>query len=353
MRFSHICSIMTVVILLVSCSEQDTNNISVQTLDNTVKDTTNTLTPEDVNFNIPITAQMIYICEDSIAVVCNKKSTWFLELYNLNDNRLIKRFLRHGNGPGEMLEVNFYFGKDTITVEDFQKDKIAVIPIHDAVYNDSYNPELRTHSVQSQYKLPSKGKLIALNPYCFINKEYGINNDGPRFIITDSNYVYEESSRYKYDTYNVTYSAFFISYTNDRIVFVNYRDPMLEIYDLHFNLLKKILGPEMSGTQKYQIEDDGEVVYVNTIPAAYSSFCYDERYFYVSYNGSFLSYKNDFDSSLLKTWIMKFDWDGNFIDSYYIDYNIESMSLSKDSRHIYVFGTDSNGDNVFHKYLLK
>lgn len=29
------------------------------------------------------------------------------------------------------------------------------------------------------------------------------------------------------------------------------------------------------------------------------------------------------------------------------------MSLSKDSRHIYVFGTDSNGDNVFHKYLLK
>ena len=47
---------------------------------------------------------------------------------------------------------------------------------------------------------------------------------------------------------------------------------MLEIYDLHFNLLKKILGPEMSGTQKYQIEDDGEVVYVNTIPAAYSSF---------------------------------------------------------------------------------
>lgn len=208
MRFSHICSIMTVVILLVSCSDQDTNNISVQTLDKTVKDTTNTLTPEDVNFNIPITAQMIYICEDSIAVVCNKKSAWFLELYNLNDNRLIKRFLRHGNGPGEMLEVNFYFGKDTITIEDFQKDKIAVIPIHDAVYNDSYNPELRTHSVQSQYKLPSKGKLIALNPYCFINKEYGINNDGPRFIITDSNYVYEESSRYKYDTYNVTYSAF-------------------------------------------------------------------------------------------------------------------------------------------------
>ena len=105
-------------------------------------------------------------------------------------------------------------------------------------------------------------------------------------------------------------------------------------------------------SQKYLIEDNGDVVFLNTIPAAYTSFCYDESCFYVSYNGALLSYKNNFDRSLLKTWIMKFDWDGNFIDSYYIDYYIESMSLSKDSRYIYVFGTDSTGENVFYKYQL-
>ena len=339
--------------LLVSCSEQSTSNVPVLTLDHTAKDTTNMLIAEDINFNIPISALNIYVYEDSIAVVCNKRSEWFLELYNLNENRLIKSFLRYGNGPGEMLDANFYFSKDTITVEDFQKDRLAVIPLHDAVHNDSYNPELRTHSVQSQYKLPFKGRLVALNPYCFINREYGINNDGPRFILTDSNYVYKASSRYKYDTYNVSYSLFFISHINDRIVFVNTHEPTLEIYDLKFNLLKKIIGPEMPGTQKYQIEDDGQVIFLNSIPAAYTSFCYDESCFYVSYNGALLSYKNNFDRSLLKTWIMKFDWDGNFIDSYYIDYYIESMSLSKDSRYIYVFGTDSNGENVFYKYLLK
>ena len=150
------------VALLVSCSEQSTGNVPVMTLDHTVKDTANTLISENLNFNIPISAQEIYICEDSIAVVCNKNSTWFLELYNLNENRLIKHLLRHGNGPGEMLDVNFYFNNDTIGIEDFQKDRIAIIPIHDAVYNDSYNPELRTLSLQSQYKLPFKGRLIAL-----------------------------------------------------------------------------------------------------------------------------------------------------------------------------------------------
>lgn len=350
MRSSYISMIMAVA-LSVSCSEQSTGNVPVMTLDHTVKDTANTLISEDLNFNIPISAQEIYICEDSIAVVCNKNSTWFLELYNLNENRLIKHLLRHGNGPGEMLDVNFYFNNDTIGIEDFQKDRIAIIPIHDAVYNDSYNPELRTLSLQSQYKLPFKGRLIALNPYCFINKEYGIDNNGPRFIITDSNYVYEDSSSYEYDTFNVSYSTFFISHINDRIVFVNTYKPELEIYDLRLNPLREILGPEMP-SQKYLIEDDGDVVFLNTIPAAYSSFCHDESYFYVSYNGALLSYKNNFDRSLLKTWIMKFDWDGNFIDSYYIDYYIESMSLSKDSRYIYVFGTDSTGENVFYKYQL-
>ena len=310
------------VALLVSCSEQSTGNVPVMTLDHTVKDTANTLISENLNFNIPISAQEIYICEDSIAVVCNKNSTWFLELYNLNENRLIKHLLRHGNGPGEMLDVNFYFNNDTIGIEDFQKDRIAIIPIHDAVYNDSYNPELRTLSLQSQYKLPFKGRL-----------------------------VYEDSSSYEYDTFNVSYSTFFISHINDRIVFVNTYKPELEIYDLRLNPLREILGPEMP-SQKYLIEDDGDVIFLNTIPAAYTSFCYDEICFYVSYNGALLSYKNNFDRSLLKTWIMKFEWDGNFIDSYYIDYYIESMSLSKDSRYIYVFGTDSTGENVFYKYQL-
>ena len=340
------------VALLESCSEQSTGNVPVLTLDHTVKDTVNTLISEDLNFNIPISAQKIYICEDSIAVVCNKNSTWFLELYNLNENRLIKQLLRHGNGPGEMLDVNFYFNNDTISIEDFQKDRIAVIPIHNAVYGNDYEPELRTLSVQSQYKLPFKGRLIALNPYCFINKEYGIDNNGRRFIITDSNYVYEYPSIYRYDTFNVSYSIFFISHINDRIVFANTHEPELEIYDLRLNPLKKILGPEMPA-QKYQIEEDGDVVFLNTIPAAYSSFCHDESYFYVSYNGCLLSYKNDFDRSSLKSWIMKFDWDGNFIDSYYIDHYVKSMSLSNDGRYIYAFGIDREGENVFYKYLLR
>jgi hypothetical protein len=338
--------------LLVSCSEQNTGNVPVMTLDHTVKDTANTLISEDLNFNIPIYAQKIYICEDSIAVVCNKNSEWFLGLYNLNENRLLKNFLRRGNGPGEMLDVNFYFNNDTIGIEDFQKDRIAIIPIHDAVYNDSYKPELRPLSVLSQYKLPYKGRLLALNPYCFINKEYGIDNNGPRFIITDSNYVYEDSSSYEYDTFNVSYSTFFISHINDRIVFVNTYKPELEIYDLRLNPLREILGPEMP-SQKYLIEDDGDVVFLNTIPAAYSSFCHDESYFYVSFNGNLLSYKNDFDTSVLKSWIFKFDWNGNFIDSYYIDHYVTSMSLSNDGRYIYAFGTDREGENVFYKYLLR
>ena len=340
--------------LFFSCTA-DKNGIPIIYLDDNIKDTAAVLLQESVNFDVPISTADLYIWNDSIAIVRNKvvSDTWFLELYDLRDNRLLRHFFRHGNGPGEMLEINFIFNNDTIVIEDFQKDNIAVIPVNKAVYDDDFEPDIRPMSIWSQYKLPFKGRLLALNPYCFINKEYGINNDGPRFIVSDSNYVYKETESYKYQTYNVSYSSFFISFANDRIVYVCKKEPVLELYDTNLNPIKQIFGPEMQSRQKYMIEENGNVCFLNTIPYAYSSFCYNDNFFYVCYNGNFLSYKNDFDTSLLKSWIFKFDWDGNFIDSYYIDHYVKSMSLSNDGRYIYAFGTDREGENVFYKYLLR
>lgn len=353
MRYLHYIVII-MGMLFFSCTA-NRNGIPITYLDDNIKDTAAVLLQESVNFNVPISTADLYIWNDSIAIVRNMvvSDTWFLELYDLRDNRLLRHFLRHGNGPGEMLEINFIFNNDTIVIEDFQKDNITAIPVHKAVNDDTFKPNLRPISVWSQYKLPFKGKLLALNPYRFINKDYGINNDGPRFIVSDSNYVYKEKKHYEYNTFNVSYSSFFISFANDRIVYVCKSEPVLELYDTSLNLIKEILGPEMQSRQKYKIEENGNVCFLNTIPYAYSSFCYNDDYFYVCYNGDYLSYKNDFDSSLLKSWIFKFDWDGNFIDSYYIDHYVKSMSLSNDGRYIYAFGTDREGGNVFYKYLLR
>lgn len=52
------------------------------------------------------------------------------------------------------------------------------------------------------------------------------------------------------------------------------------------------------------------------------------------------------------TYILKFDWDGNFIDSYYIGYYVKSMSLSNDGRFLYTFGSDNNGNDIFYKYPM-
>lgn len=348
----YICSI-ALMTLLPSCSEKGDSNVLI--LGSTVKDTAEVLLPESMDFDIPISANDIYIWNDSIAIVHNRplEDIWFLELYNLNDGKLMNHFIRRGNGPGEMLDNNFIFYNDTIVITDFQKDHIAIIPVAEATGNNSYTPELKSYSVRSQYILPFKGKLIALNPYCFINKEYGISNDGSRYIVSDSNYVYEEATEYIHDTYNVSFSRFFISYLNDRIVFTDKREPKIEICDTDFNLIKTVLGPDMQGTQKYRIEEDGDVIFVNTIPMVYTSHCYNDEYFYVCYNGDFLSYKNDFDYSALKSWVLKFDWDGNFIDSYYMDHCIKSMSLSNDGRYIYAFGMDPDGESVLYKYLLE
>lgn len=339
--------------VLSSCTMGD-RTVPISQLDNSVIDSAHSLIPENIDFEYPITAKKIYVWNDSIVVVNNQatESNLFIELYSLQDNSMINSMIHKGNGPSEMLEINFYYQNDTIVAEDIHRKNIAVIPIDRAV-NHKYIPELKQIDIHSQYILPFKGKLIGVNPNCFISKKYDIYNNGDRFILSDSNYVYKEDNEYTHSTFNVTYSQIILSYINDAVVYISSNEALIELYDTKLRLLKKITGPPMPHETLYYVTGNGAVSFLNGVPYTFMEFCHDNHNFYLAYNGDFLTSENNYDASTFNTYILKFDWDGNFIDSYYIDHYVKSMSLSNDGRYIYAFGTDHDGESVFYKYLLK
>ena len=346
--------IIFALLLVLSCGRQEAeaiDSVPVTTLSSQVTDTAKLLIPER-EFDIPISAVQAVVWKDSVAIIRNGKSrdNMFLEFRTLYDNKLIKSLIHAGNGPDEMLSINFDCQNDTILARDVMRNNIGIFPIDSALFNPDYKTQLKKAEINTQYLWPFRSGLLAINPYCFKNDVLGVNNDGFRFIQADSNYTYKETTEYKYQTYNVTCMRFIISYNNNRIVVYHSDDSKIELYDTELKLLKIIEGPEMPHHTKYYLNNN-TVTYYKEAPQAYSWACHGSDYFYLAYNGDFTS-GNDKTIYDLNTWIFKFDWDGNLVDSYYVDHFVSSMSLSSDGQSMYIFGLNPDGENIFYKARL-
>ena len=354
MKPLQIFCIVIAIFTMTSCGRKTTENRYDFILSDKVKDTAAVLTAEDIGFTPPISAVSVYIYGDSIAVVHNtdKAHRKHVELYNINDNSLILGMIPIGNGPGEMVSANSRYNNDTLVIWDFMKSNIAAISIKNAVSDTGYRPILRPFSLTPKCMWPYKGRLMAINPNCFRYDRLGINNDGPRLIVSDSNYAYKESRKYEIQTVNAVYADFFISWENDRIIVLDTSEPLIEVFSTDMNPLKTIYGPELPDEIVYSTyENFGTYVAAEgDSPESYHTFCANEDFFYLAYNGDFFSRdKTMYD---MNTWIFKFDWDGNFVDSYYVDHFISSMSLSEDGQSMYIFGVNRDGENVFYRARL-
>lgn len=340
--------------LFLSCSDRSSVAPAVEsyTLEREILDTAKTLKPETVNFDSPITAENVYVWNDSIAVVKNiedQKEHKLLEIYNINNGSLLWDAFVKGNGPGEILICNAYLRNDSILIDDFSRYRFTVFPITAPLSNPDFMPELTPYSIQTQALWPYRGRLLALNPHCFTNGQLGIDYDRNRFIVSDSSYNYKDHKTYEYDTHNLTAGNLSISYKNDRIVYASSLQPVIEIFDTDLNLLKRISGPELPHKTEYAAYNNA-LFHKNEAPNTYTCQCSNSEFIYLSFIGDFTSRDKKYDD--LDTWLFKFDWNGNFIDSYHIGHPIKSMSLSADGNSIYIFGSNDEGNNALYKYTL-
>lgn len=321
-------------------------------LDRSILDSAKPLTAESMNFDFPITTVNLYIVNDSIAVVHNSEQDErkLVEIYNLNSGALIWDRFTKGNGPEEILMGRSDMFNDTLMLEDLMRDRIVLLPIGKITTGEDFKPEFQDYSVVSTRIRPFGGKLLAVNPYCFNDKQSGIHNDGNRFILTDSSFNYKETNSYQYETFNVTNGNFIISYDNDRIIYYSAAEPLIEVYDTDLNLLRTVTGPELSNRPELSLIGN-MVMYSNGIPYAYkSASCCNRRHVYLTYIGELATADRNYDD--FDTYILKFDWNGNFIESYSIGHSVTSMSLSGDGKSLYVFGREHDGTDVLYRYPL-
>lgn len=345
---------MAAAILLISCSNKyDMTFPEAYEIDKNIREESIKLNVETVEDSYKfINAKDFFVYRDSILVVLNKanRDYHFVELYNLNAKDTIARFIRMGNGPGEMLLAGAHMRQDTLFVHDVAKNQIAFIDLEKAIYEPDYS--IRMLQFKPSVAVPfvsfvNADKLILLNPYYFKNRSIKIDNDVPRIIVHDLNQGTEiDLGDHKYNAFNVS-QGFIIPFPlKNRIVFASLFDPVIEIYDENLSPVKAVYGPDKL-IPSYSITENNAICFRNYSTYGYLGYYASENYFYTTYVGDYLEPSER--SKDLTSSIFKFDWDGNLIQTYSSPVYLNNLSLSADGKTFYSRGYDEDGTVVLWK----
>lgn len=300
-----------------------------------------------------IDAKDFFVYSDTILIVLNKerRNGHCVELYNINSSEHIGSYYTVGNGPGEMLKANVHVRYEDLIVHDYARSQIGIINLDSAVRNGSYHPatlKQYSNSIRCPFVTMYNNRILMLNPYYFHDEKYSIHNDVDKFIFSNEEDLPFEIGNLYY-TYNV--SAGFIVTNRDytKAVYASCFYDDIELYGENLLPLKHLTGPDKL-EHNYRIEEK-EVVFNKVVPYSYRSFAVTDQHIYVSYIGSNLEPKQNLRD--FKTYIFKFDWELNLLDSYYTHAYIGSLSISNDEKSFYGRGFDMDGTPVLLKLTNK
>jgi hypothetical protein len=288
-------------------------------------------------------AKEFLVYNDTILIVLNKahKDGYFVECYDYINKKEVKKLIRYGNGPNEMLSARIHLNDNELYINDYVKSQIAIINMDSLILQkEDYKENVLKHHA---YGLPSavicNGLFVLENPYYFSCEQLGIEQGEHRFITTNGDKAYEYTSSYPYNTRNVVVDGCII--TNDTkklILYASMHNSQVELYDYEFNQLRKFNQlPSLEPNYIIKGSEDSrekEIIFNKTIPFTFLDYTTDKDYIYLVYMGDFL--KGNTRMKDYPNWILKFDWDCNLIEKYYINDYVLSVSKSNNGETFYI-----------------
>lgn len=307
----------------------------------------------DVNDSIFVGSSDFFVYKDSILIISknNPKDGCFLEIRRLEDKKLIAKYFRKGNGKEELLSANVDINGNLLFVNDYVKSQFSIMDIDSIIENKDYKCILHKNSMTSSPTVvPYKGTFLVENPYCYNDSDMsilqGVEQGNPRFLKLNELQDDFESDKFVYDTRNVAVDGRIIcNLKNNNIVYAHFGKSILEFYDDSLLLKKMVKGPLKMDIEYSVYAIPGitqkQVAYKNRIPYSYLGFCCDMNYVYLLYIGDYL--KKETDIYNMSSYILKFDWNGNFEKSYYIGSYLSSISKGNTQDCFYATTIANNG----------
>jgi len=272
-------------------------------------------------------ARKYYVYKDSVLIVVNDKPSvgHFLDFVNINTGERISSLYKYGKGHGELMNATVDLNDGKLFVNDFMNSQFSFVDMDSVLMlREKYMPyPIKHNTTSSPTVVPYKDLFIVENPYCYSDEREGISQGVeqgvPRFILTDGKEKNLEGKGFKYNPRNVAVDGR-IARKDDgsRYVYASFGQSIVEFYDENLKLIKMVKGPKDLPTKyktfSYQKGGQQEITYKGRIPYAFLGYCCDKSYVYLMYIGDF--YTSEEKTEKMNSYILQFDWDGNFIKCY-------------------------------------
>lgn len=354
MRYIPVISLIMLLILatiISSCSEKEIDNIEVVTLDENVLANSILLKEDSVWYPVDsIYANKFYVYADSILIMQNKQAAGnFLNIYNMRNQQLIAKLLPFGEGPEELLYAQIHYDGSVMRVVDYIKRTLYNINIEKLLNDKSYKPELLplSHNYIITTSPVSYGdSIIYVNPFHYVNLQANIDQQPPRLIASSKEKIEPKMPMdFDYMTFNVGQGYLGTNERLGSIFFASNENSIIEFFSPDLKLIKKIVGPISLPEAKLSISGvDGkyEVSYKGMLqPEAYRGFTGSSDYLFFLYTGKKVPINNQKD---FKSYILCFDWNGNFQKSYSPSSRIYALSVSATSGTFYATIMNEEGN---------
>ncbi|WP_294626953.1 BF3164 family lipoprotein [uncultured Bacteroides sp.] len=329
--------------ILCSCSKKAQDNFVSVTLDKENLSNAILLKTDSVWYPIDsIYAKKFYIYADTILIVENQKGAGnFLNFYNINTHNLITKLLSFGEGPKELLFAQMNYDGNSMRVMDYINRKLCNVNIDKVLKEKEYEPNLLSlskNNIITSSPVSYGDSIIYVNPFHYVNSQENINQQPPRLIAsTDENPEPTMPMDFDYMTFNVGQGFLGENTQSGKIFFASNEASFIEFYNSDLQLIKKVLGPVSLPEARLKIssEESGkrDVCYKGMIqPEAYRGFTYSGDKILFLYTGKEVPLNN---SKEFQSYILCFDWEGNFLKSYLAPNRIYALSASAEPDTFY------------------
>jgi hypothetical protein len=345
--------IMMLVLITIasSCSEKKIDNIEIVTLEDRLLSNSNLLKTDSIWYPIDsIYAKKFYVYADTILIMENNKAAGnFLNIYNMHNHQLIAKLLPFGEGPGELLYAQMHYDGSFMRVVDYIKRTLYNINIEKILNDNSYIPELIPLSqnyIITTSPVSYGDSIIYVNPFHYVNRQANIVQQPPRLIASSSKNIEPKMPMdFDYMTFNVGQGYLGANTHLGSIFFASNENSTIEFYSSDLKPIKKVVGPVSLPEARLSISgEDGkrEVVYKGMLqPEAYRGFTSSADYLFFLYTGKEVPLDNQKD---FKSYILCFDWKGNFQKSYSPSSRIYALSVSATSETFYATIMSEDGN---------
>lgn len=335
-------SFVILFILFVSCNNRKYDlSFHEKCLNKDVLDSSKVLVVDSIIYDsIFASSKGILVFDDSLFVVKkrNISKASLIDIITKNKKKLISLF-KYGNGNHELLSADISIRDRYLVVNDIIRSQFINICMDSLLHNSSYIPQIIKYETQgiTGVEIDEDGYIVYVNPFFFHEEELNINQGKHRLISTRKNED-ESNFEYKYDTWNVGGDGILIANIDkNKFMYASKNFSVLELYDKFLNLKTRVTGP-ISLHPNYSLiplkeEDDIQVTFKDKIPYSYLDCCSDSYYVYFLYIGDFLSDSHGVED--FKSYILKYDWDCNLINTYIYDGFLYTISKGEQDNVFY------------------